>query len=619
MGFFVRSKKVKKNSPSPKSRGRTTEQWPLPPPPPSHASRQPDGWDQQPAHFQSAGLLPPPPGWTAGSALYQPPRSYPPIIINQNHYYLGASPPSSQVAAGPSTINTSLGKLNLGSAVDLAQDLYEATGIRRVLDDALPLWHGYANQLVNEGNMVTDQITNHFDNVLTMIDQGRYNGKERDIFAWQPPLVPSVPVPVHNRGPPKSRTRDHKREHPKGQTTTAATIVSGGFFSKVDRYANSKLPMNLPPLKLYIPTYPLLCLAAQYSEGVYEKPRGAERDAHVSADLLTGTKAMVIKSVPMDYMNTIVFAIRGTSSIMDWTVNLNMSPTSPEGFLDDPGNLCHAGFLSVARKMVSPVARRLRQLLEEDPGRASHSLLITGHSAGGAVAALLYNHMLATSAAAQSELTAVAGCFKRIHCVTFGTPPVSLMPLAKPDDDHSRRRLRKSLFLSFVNEGDPVARADKAYVKSLLELFVAPVPPPPPPRRVGESTEDKHRGRKQQRRREDGKGKEAKQKDRSRSRSVSRRRRPVWKVPPCTLSCAGRIVVLRSGDPDGTQRQKKKRTKKAMMAKTVEARLQEGVVAQIVTDEQLRGVVWGDPVAHMMRLYAGRVEMLAVGAVTGRV
>src|SRR5690242_553904 len=112
--------------------------------------------------------------------------------------------------------------------------------------------------------------------------------------------------------------------------------------------------------------------------------------------------------------------------------------------------------------MVAPVARRLRQLLEEDPSRASYSLLITGHSAGGAVAALLYSHMLATSKAAMSELNTLTGCFKRIHCITFGTPPVSLIPLSKPDDLENRPYLKKSLFLSFLNEGDPVARADKA-------------------------------------------------------------------------------------------------------------------------------------------------------------
>lgn len=82
-----------------------------------------------------------------------------------------------------------------------------------------------------------------------------------------------------------------------------------------------------------MPTYPLLCLAAQYSERVYVRPAGKERDEHVDADWKMGTKAMVIKSVPMDDMNTIVFAIRGSQTFMDWAVNLNSSPAAPNGFL----------------------------------------------------------------------------------------------------------------------------------------------------------------------------------------------------------------------------------------------------------------------------------------------
>jgi hypothetical protein len=42
---------------------------------------------------------------------------------------------------------------------------------------------------------------------------------------------------------------------------------------------------------------------------------------------------MVIKSIPIDDMNVIVFAIRGTQTFMDWAVNLNSAPASPEGFL----------------------------------------------------------------------------------------------------------------------------------------------------------------------------------------------------------------------------------------------------------------------------------------------
>lgn len=329
----------------------------------------------------------------------------------------------------------------------------------------------------------------------------------------------------------------------------------------------------------HTPAWPLLCLAAQYSQSVYEAPKCSEMETHVSADWRAGTKAMRIKSISMDHMDTIVFAIRGSASFMDWAVNLNAEPVSPSGFLDDPGNLCHAGFLSVAKRMIKPVADRLSQLLRERPSRCRYSLMITGHSAGGAVAALLYSHMQATTQDARSELNRLTSRFKRVHCVTFGTPPVSLLPLLKPDSS----RLRKSLFLSFVNEGDPVVRADKPYVKSLLELLSKPAPslrrflPTDEPR---DKTSDRRR----------------------------RGTRPVWGVPPCTLSNAGRIVVLRSGTP----------TSRPTDRKTVRQRLNEGVVAVTCRDEDLRGVIWGDPMCHLMSLYAGRIDLLAVAAITGQ-
>ena len=298
---------------------------------------------------------------------------------------------------------------------------------------------------------------------------------------------------------------------------------------------------------------------------------------------------------------------RGTATFMDWAVNLNMSPTSPRGFLDDEGNLCHAGFLAAARKMLPSVASRLRQLLQEDPSRAGFSLLITGHSAGGAVAALLYAHMTSTSIGARSELRELASVFKRVHCVTFGTPPVSLLPLAKPD----RKDLKKSLFHTFINEGDPVARADKAYIKSLLQLFATPAPASGQRREAGRSSSSLAsssggNGMKKAKSKSSlASGKSGKS---SRSSASSSRSGPIWKVPPSTLSAAGRVIVLRSGDPKARLKGRK----------TVEERLNEGVVAQVATDEQLRSVIWGDPVCHVMRLYAGRIETLAVAAVTGQ-
>ncbi|ROV92413.1 hypothetical protein VPNG_09598 [Cytospora leucostoma] len=556
--------------------------------------------------------------------------------------------------------------LDDGSAANLAIQVMHGA-LPDSLDNGLVPWKGD----VQQSAAATDHVYQRFNDVMTLIDRDGYTGNEKDLFVCNSasPSSPSSPslavATTTTRGfanKPKKSQSSSKLHHetPKGQ---AAAGSGSSYFAKVELYANSRLPMNLPPLKLYIPTWPLLCLAAQYSDRVYEKPRGAEKDVHISGDHRSGTRATVIKSVPMDHMNTIVFAIRGTATFMDWAVNLNTEPTSPEGFLDDPGNYCHAGFLKAARKMVKPVATRLRQLLNEDPSRSSYSLLITGHSAGGAVAALLYSHMLSTSPEADSELNALTGRFRRVHCVTFGAPPVSLLPLQKPE---GRPELSKSLFMSFVNEGDPVARADKAYVRSLLELFAKPAPtattatttaaaateatttkqekPPPPSSLVlatcpkqsrssktsssvvssksGKSgrTSTKKKGHKN-RHRSSSSSSTASSTASSTTSNIaapaptttpqvndSNPTGPIWEVPPCTLSNAGRIVVLRSGDARARLRGKK----------TVEERLNEGVVAQVATDEQLRGVVWGNPVCHVMKLYAGRLEILAVGAVTAK-
>ncbi|KAI1122995.1 alpha/beta-hydrolase [Nemania abortiva] len=601
-----------------------------------------------PSPFHPAGFLPPPPpppppclSWnhsppghpvgTPAPHRSQGPRHYPPIIVNQ-HYYLNPPPPQPNPYQNPSNPYPTSGggytssRLKLGSTSNLVQ--LPTDVVNQIVDDGLPRWHAYGTQLINQGAALFDQISTRFDDVMTLIDRDKYTGNENDLFMYQQPdhasSSQSSDATHHSAVPRGGQGKKKSKDAPKGQTSAvAASLITGGYFAKVDLYANSRLPFDLPSFRVPIPIYPLLCLAAQYSERVYAKPRGAERDAHVEANWKTGAKAMYIKSVPMENMGTIVFAIRGTATFMDWAVNLNTAPTAPTGFLDDAGNFCHAGFLSVARKMVAPVAARLRQLLEEDPGRCAYSILITGHSAGGAIASLLYMHMLATSKASSSELNLLTGFFKRIHCVTFGSPPVSLFPLQTPHRDE----LKKSLFYSFVNEGDPVTRADKAYVKSLLELFAAPAPaqtpaavktadsskslsaPAKPPAKPSKPQEKKSKFALASK-----PSKPSVKSDRSvRSDSSTKSNKrtvtgPIWKVPPSTLSNAGRIIVLRSAKPHA----KVKRTK------TVEERLDEGVVAQVASDEKLRGVIWGDPVCHVMKLYAARIDALAVEAVTAK-
>ncbi|KAJ5550344.1 hypothetical protein N7535_001718 [Penicillium sp. DV-2018c] len=409
------------------------------------------------------------------------------------------------------------------------------------------------NQSLGGGANVNEATSRLLDQVITSIDLGSFCGRESELIA-------ACTVPF-------------KSDEKKGRGSDKKPTKSVDYFSKVYLYANSRLPPHLPPLSFYPATYPLLQLAAKYSRRVYDKPSGHERHSYVDSDWRHGTKAMVVKSLPIDDMNTIVFAIRGTQSFLDWAVNVKTAPTSPAGFLDDPSNSCHSGFLSVARKMVAAVAARLRSLLEEDPSRMSYSLVFTGHSAGGAVASLLYLHLLSETPAVQSELTHLRGCFRHIHCVTFGAPPISLRPLqASPAAQKS-----KSVFFAFINEGDPVSRADKGYFLSLLDLYVSPAP-----------------------------GSLLTLYDRKRKSAPS-----YWRTPSSHLSLAGRLILLRPLDQHSGR--------PVVVAPPTHPGHpalppRENVDACGITELELRGVVFGDPVMHFMDLYAHRIDALARGA-----
>ncbi|KAF1937221.1 alpha/beta-hydrolase [Clathrospora elynae] len=450
-------------------------------------------------------------------------------------------------------------------------------------------------QTLCRGAALYDVLSSKFDAVITSMDDEQFSGKEQDLM-----IEIEQQGDTQGTGPPLGR---YKNQGSKDMYPMSDGDKGSNHFAKVWLYSNSRLPPHLPPFKVYLPTYPLLCLAATYSERAYTPPgpkRSSEMETHIPADWRSGTKAMVLKSVPVEDLNTIVFAIRGSQTFMDWAVNYNSAPHSPDGFLDDPENLCHAGFLYVAKKMVKPVAERLKVLLQENPARSNCSLLITGHSAGGAVAALLYAHMMSTKI--ESELSYLTSFFKRVHCITFGAPPVSLRPLKKPED----KRHRKSLFYAFINEGDPIPRADKGVLRSLLKLYASPAPvtsslaatmasmsklnlaqshP-----QTSSSSPPKQKSKYGLPSRLSRPSKTSLQTQNSASSTL-----PAWPIPACSLAPAGRLVVLR-------QRMGSSR--------------EEDVEAVTVDEEMLGKVVYGDLLKHQMIVYRKRVECVAVRAVT---
>lgn len=104
--------------------------------------------------------------------------------------------------------------------------------------------------------------------------------------------------------------------------------------------------------------------------------------------------------------------------------------------------------------------------LKDAPTTTRPILVFAGHSAGGAVAALLYIHLLKSQA--KDQLTSLRNRFSTVHCITFGAPPITAPAISTANEG--------SIFLALINEGDPIPRCDKDYVNSLLRLFVSPMP-----------------------------------------------------------------------------------------------------------------------------------------------
>lgn len=304
-------------------------------------------------------------------------------------------------------------------------------------------------------------------------------------------------------------------------------------------FMRADLPYQLTNTRSPSSSWKIVLLAAHYSNVSYQS--SSSRESVIASDRRSNTKAMLVKAIPSATSTTIVIAVRGTSSLKDWMTNMQYEPEQPGSFLPDQGNAIHSGFLGAARAMMPSVASHLQDMIRQQSlsqaSPPSYTLVIAGHSAGGAIAALLYSHMLSASS---SPLSSLAGLFHRIHCITFGAPPLSLLPLTT--------HYQKSMFLSFVNEGDAVTRAEMPYMRSLLDLLAAPAP--------------------------------------------KRSRR--WPIPENALCNAGKIVVLRQ---PGKRKDKME--------------LVEGVEAVLCKESNLRGVVFGNPLCHLMDVYEERVNKLA--------
>ncbi|KAE8384136.1 hypothetical protein BDV23DRAFT_177281 [Aspergillus alliaceus] len=93
----------------------------------------------------------------------------------------------------------------------------------------------------------------------------------------------------------------------------------------------------------------------------------------------------------------LIVAIRGSASAVDHMVNANHEPRNADNFIDlsrlapeKTSTLqAHSGFLNSAKALDKTVSHNITDYIHPNEGRYSH-VLFTGHSAGGAVASLLF-------------------------------------------------------------------------------------------------------------------------------------------------------------------------------------------------------------------------------------
>lgn len=91
-----------------------------------------------------------------------------------------------------------------------------------------------------------DLISSKLCSVVTLIDEEQFSGDDKELVVYQ--RAPSAWQLEHaasrDLAPNKLRSKGKSREELPSETTYT------NYFSRVNDYANSKLPMNLPPMRL---------------------------------------------------------------------------------------------------------------------------------------------------------------------------------------------------------------------------------------------------------------------------------------------------------------------------------------------------------------------------------
>jgi hypothetical protein len=141
--------------------------------------------------------------------------------------------------------------LKLASVVNLlGGDVPECIPGAHFFNNAIPPLHTQGSQYLNQGVSLCDLISSKFDAVITLIDGERFSGDERELAV----LAPPQPMWQQQQQETGYTEREVVRGKSKGMVNNSVStaLTSTNYFAKVNLYANSRLPTNLPPMKLYV-------------------------------------------------------------------------------------------------------------------------------------------------------------------------------------------------------------------------------------------------------------------------------------------------------------------------------------------------------------------------------
>lgn len=236
MAIFGRSKKSKATTslpPQPHSPPLYNQQFSQPGP---YATAPQPSWtyvEQRPNTSQGID-----PRHQQGWLIAPVPPQYQPVLVHQDQL-----PPLPQ---RPHNSLGNLSRLNLSSVTNLLATNVPDCG--RIIQNGVSPLHLQGSQYLNQGAALCDLLSSKLDAVITLIDGGKFSGDERELAVFAPPQ-PMWQQQQHETGY-SDRALGKGKSKGMVNNPVSSAFSGGNHFAKVYLYANSRLPPNLPPLKL---------------------------------------------------------------------------------------------------------------------------------------------------------------------------------------------------------------------------------------------------------------------------------------------------------------------------------------------------------------------------------